>query len=48
MVQLVGMPLVCGKISYELYGSLNYQTLVNKASGVLYKSQELYVNVFLP
>ena len=30
LVQCVGTPLVAGKTSYELYGSLNYQTLVNK------------------
>ena len=30
LVQCVGTPLVAGKTSYELHGSLNYQTLINK------------------
>ncbi len=30
LVGLVGSPLLAGALSYKLYGSLNYQTLIDK------------------
>ncbi len=36
MVQFIGTPALAGIVQYKSYGSLNYQTLIDKVYYVLY------------